>query len=277
MHPAHRHGRDAGELKLSEDDQRKLYDLIWKRTIASQMEAARLERTTVTDRPAADGEVGAARHGQVVLFDGFLKVYEEGRDDVVRTRTEAPAAGPQAIAETCRGDESRPRQAGRGRRQRHPVPAFWASSISPSRRRATPRRRWSSGWKSSASAGPRPMPRSSTRSRRAATSQGQGPAAPRGQGAPGDGLPVNYFRRYLEYDFTATLEASSTTSRPATSTTRTCWNAVLEGFSAAVARRRNCASPTCWKRSTRCWSRTSSRRTRMAPTRGCAPIAATGG
>jgi DNA topoisomerase-1 len=37
-----------GDLKLSEDDQRKLYDLIWKRTIASQMEAARLERTTIT-------------------------------------------------------------------------------------------------------------------------------------------------------------------------------------------------------------------------------------
>ncbi len=39
--------RDAGALKLSEPDQRKLYDLIWKRTLASQMEAARMERTTV--------------------------------------------------------------------------------------------------------------------------------------------------------------------------------------------------------------------------------------
>jgi hypothetical protein len=93
--------------------------------------------------------------------------------------------------------ESRPRQAGRRRRQRHPVTtmaAFWASSISPSRRRATPRRRWSSGWRSSASAGPRPMPRSSTRSRRAATSaRTRGRLIPRGQGAAGDGLPRQLF------------------------------------------------------------------------------------
>jgi DNA topoisomerase-1 len=70
-----------GDIRLSEDDQRKLYELIWKRTIASQMEAARLERTTVTIG-APDGQVELRATGQVVLFDGFLKVYEEGRDDV---------------------------------------------------------------------------------------------------------------------------------------------------------------------------------------------------
>ncbi|MEX5729622.1 DNA topoisomerase-1 [Rhodovulum iodosum] len=74
--------RDAGKLKLTDDDQRKLYDLVWKRTLASQMEAARLERTTV-DVISADGQVGLRATGQVVLFDGFLKIYEEGRDDVV--------------------------------------------------------------------------------------------------------------------------------------------------------------------------------------------------
>ena len=66
-------------LKL-EPDQRKLYDLIWKRTIASQMSAARMERTTV-DVTSADAQVELRATGQVVLFDGFLKVYEEGRDD----------------------------------------------------------------------------------------------------------------------------------------------------------------------------------------------------
>jgi DNA topoisomerase-1 len=66
-------------LKL-EPDQRKLYDLIWKRTIASQMSAARMERTTV-DLASADAQVELRATGQVVLFDGFLKVYEEGRDD----------------------------------------------------------------------------------------------------------------------------------------------------------------------------------------------------
>ncbi|MEQ8257465.1 MAG: type I DNA topoisomerase [Roseovarius confluentis] len=74
--------RDVDSLKLSEPDQRKLYDLIWKRTLACQMEGARLERTTV-EIGSKDGQVGLRATGQVVLFDGFLRVYEEGRDDAV--------------------------------------------------------------------------------------------------------------------------------------------------------------------------------------------------
>ena len=75
-----RHPRDVaahvdGELA-------KLYELIWTRTIASQMESAELERTTVDIL----GEAGKRRldlraSGQVVRFDGFLKLYQEGRDD----------------------------------------------------------------------------------------------------------------------------------------------------------------------------------------------------
>ena len=72
--------RDAQSLKLSEPDQLKLYDLIWKRTLACQMESARLERTVV-DVGSADEQVVLRANGQVVLFDGFLRVYEEGRDD----------------------------------------------------------------------------------------------------------------------------------------------------------------------------------------------------
>ncbi|GGX49086.1 DNA topoisomerase 1 [Tateyamaria omphalii] len=74
--------RDAASLKITDEDQRKLYDLIWKRTLACQMEGARLERTTV-EIGSDDGQVGLRATGQVVLFDGFLRVYEEGRDDVV--------------------------------------------------------------------------------------------------------------------------------------------------------------------------------------------------
>ena len=73
---------DAASLKLTDADQRKLYDLVWKRTLASQMSSARLERTTV-DIFNADDQVGLRATGQVVMFDGFMKVYEEGRDDVV--------------------------------------------------------------------------------------------------------------------------------------------------------------------------------------------------
>ncbi len=77
-------GRDpsANDIARLEPDQRKLYDLIWKRTIACQMTGARLERTAV-EIGSSDGQVGLRATGQVVLFDGFLKVYEEGRDDVV--------------------------------------------------------------------------------------------------------------------------------------------------------------------------------------------------
>ncbi len=74
--------RDAKSLKVSEEDQRKLYDLIWKRTLSCQMEGARMERTTV-DIGSGDGQVVLRATGQVVLFDGFMRVYEEGRDDVV--------------------------------------------------------------------------------------------------------------------------------------------------------------------------------------------------
>jgi DNA topoisomerase-1 len=63
-----------------DDDAKKLYDLIWKRAIASQMESAELERTTV-DAVSADGKITLRATGSVTLFDGFLTVYQEGKDD----------------------------------------------------------------------------------------------------------------------------------------------------------------------------------------------------
>ena len=68
------------DLHLTEADQRKLYELIWKRTISSQMAGARFERMVV-DIASADGQVCLRANGQVVVFDGFLKIYEEGRDE----------------------------------------------------------------------------------------------------------------------------------------------------------------------------------------------------
>ncbi|WP_262690503.1 type I DNA topoisomerase [Kordiimonas aestuarii] len=66
------HALDADELKL--------YELIWRRTIASQMESAQLERTTVTILNA-DKTAELRATGTVIQFDGFLSVYQEGRDD----------------------------------------------------------------------------------------------------------------------------------------------------------------------------------------------------
>lgn len=66
------HALDADELKL--------YELIWRRTIASQMESAQLERTTVTIFNA-DKSAELRSTGTIIKFDGFLSVYQEGKDD----------------------------------------------------------------------------------------------------------------------------------------------------------------------------------------------------
>lgn len=63
-----------------ERDQAKLYELIWKRTLASQMSDAQLERTNVKVKASTHVELFAAT-GEVVKFDGFLKVYLEGIDE----------------------------------------------------------------------------------------------------------------------------------------------------------------------------------------------------
>ena len=60
--------------------ERRLYDLIWKRTLASQMAEAELEKTTVTIGLSNTGEEFTAV-GEVVKFDGFLRVYRESNDD----------------------------------------------------------------------------------------------------------------------------------------------------------------------------------------------------
>jgi DNA topoisomerase-1 len=66
-----------------DQDQFALYELIWKRTIASQMESAELERTTADlEATGRDGKHYTFRAtGSVVKFDGFLKIYQEGLDD----------------------------------------------------------------------------------------------------------------------------------------------------------------------------------------------------
>jgi DNA topoisomerase I len=61
-------------------DAAKLYELIWKRAVASQMESAEQERTTV-DVLSADKKITLRATGTVTLFDGFLTLYLEGQDD----------------------------------------------------------------------------------------------------------------------------------------------------------------------------------------------------
>src|SRR6266542_5582073 len=76
-------GRRPREVRSFLDhDQARLYELIWLRMLASQMESAELERTTADITAAAAGRIIDLRAtGTVVKFDGFLTLYQEGEDD----------------------------------------------------------------------------------------------------------------------------------------------------------------------------------------------------
>src|SRR5215204_5867469 len=88
-------GRLPADVKrYLEPEQARLYELVWIRTIASQMESAELERTTV-DIAASVGprKLELRANGQVVKFDGFLTLYQEGRADEAEGRLPPMSAG----------------------------------------------------------------------------------------------------------------------------------------------------------------------------------------
>ncbi len=63
-----------------EPDMARLYELVWKRMMASQMESAEFERTTI-DIETGDKRTGLRANGSILIFDGFLALYQEGKDD----------------------------------------------------------------------------------------------------------------------------------------------------------------------------------------------------
>ena len=74
--------RPRDVARFLDPEQAKLYELIWKRTVASQMESAELQRTTVDILAEAGGrKLDLRANGQVVTFEGFLALYNEDRDD----------------------------------------------------------------------------------------------------------------------------------------------------------------------------------------------------
>ncbi|SHG46719.1 type I DNA topoisomerase [Flagellimonas flava] len=81
-----------------ERDQAKLYELIWKRTLASQMSDAQLERTNVKIKANSHSEEFTA-NGEVVKFDGFLKVYLEGTDEEDRAEEQEGMLPAMSIGE----------------------------------------------------------------------------------------------------------------------------------------------------------------------------------
>ncbi|WP_394762479.1 type I DNA topoisomerase [Phenylobacterium sp.] len=98
--------RNPGKLRL-DPDLGRLYELIWKRMIASQMESARIERTTI-DLESSDGQTALRASGDVTLLDGYLAVYEEGRDDTedeAVSKLPAVTQGAQAKTIAARADQ----------------------------------------------------------------------------------------------------------------------------------------------------------------------------
>ncbi|MEJ1923006.1 type I DNA topoisomerase [Microbacterium sp. KHB019] len=90
----------SGELDREE---LRLYDLIWKRTVASQMADAKYETTTVTISVSADGKNAEfTASGTVYTFKGFLDAYEEGKDE---KRGDADAESDQSLPAVAVGDE----------------------------------------------------------------------------------------------------------------------------------------------------------------------------
>lgn len=85
-------------FSVEDEDARRLYELIWKRTIASQMSDAEFEKTTAKIHISTNRETLSAT-GEVMKFDGFLKVYMEGKDEEDEEDTEGMLP-PLSIGET---------------------------------------------------------------------------------------------------------------------------------------------------------------------------------
>jgi len=165
---------DTAAAKISDSDQRKLYDLIYKRTMAAQMEAARLERTTV-EIGSDDGQVVLRSTGQVMLFDGFLAVYEEGRDDDRGRRGRQAPAATVPRRQDCQG-------------KRDTRPALYPATA-PLHRGDTGQEDGRTRYRASLDLCQHRHDDSGSRLCR----KGQEPPDPAGQGAAGDGLPDELF------------------------------------------------------------------------------------
>ena len=83
--------------------EKRLYELIWKRTIASQMADAQIEKTTVEIALSSRDDLHFTTSGEVIKFDGFLRVYLEGSDE--ETSEDSTMLPPMKKGETLKADE----------------------------------------------------------------------------------------------------------------------------------------------------------------------------
>ena len=173
-------------LKNLDTDEFRLYDLIWKRAIASQMEAARLEQTTI-EIASQDDKTGLRATGSVVVFDGFLKLYTEGRDD-------SEEEGENRLPKVEAGSGADVKDAKTEQHFTQPPPRFTEASLV--------KRLEELGIG-------RPSTYASIISvlqDRSYVSMDKNRFIPDGKGRIVTAFLENFFERYVEYDFTANLE-----------------------------------------------------------------------
>ncbi|MFZ1990380.1 MAG: type I DNA topoisomerase [Alphaproteobacteria bacterium] len=180
--------RSPDDVKRSLDpDQFRLYELIWKRTVASQMESAQLERTTATLAPQ-NNSFGLRATGTVVVFDGFLRLYQEGRDEA------ADGEDAARLPKLTAGDEPK------------------TLSVTPAQHFTEPPPRYSEATliKKLEELG---IGRPSTYAQILSTLQDRGYVRkdqsrfiPEDKGRLVTAFLESFFKRYVEYDFTADLE-----------------------------------------------------------------------
>src|SRR3990167_2268175 len=132
--------RHPDSLRLESDLQR-LYELIWKRMVASQMEAARMDRTTVEIEPS-DGLTGLRATGQVVTFDGFLAVYEEGRDEKQKGAEEDEGDDTSRLPALKEGAKAKVDAIRTDQHFTEPPPRYSEATLARRRERLATGRRW---------------------------------------------------------------------------------------------------------------------------------------
>ncbi len=177
----------ADEANIKDADQRKLYDLIYKRTLASQMSAARFERTTV-DIASADEQVILRANGQVMVFDGFIAIYEEGKDDAVVDDDD------KRLPQLAEGEDAAKQSVAPEQHFTQPPPRYTEATLV--------KRMEELG-----------IGRPSTYASIVTTIQDRGYVEkdknrliPQDKGRLVTAFLTNYFRKYIGYDFTADLE-----------------------------------------------------------------------
>ncbi len=175
------------DAKIADSDQRKLYDLIYKRTMASQMAAAKLERTVV-DIASADEQVVLRANGQVMVFDGFIAIYEEGKDDAVVDDDD------KRLPQLAQGEKAEKQSVDPEQHFTQPPPRYTEATLV--------KRMEELG-----------IGRPSTYASIVTTIQDRGYVEkdknrliPQDKGRLVTAFLTNYFRKYIGYDFTADLE-----------------------------------------------------------------------